>query len=366
MMMTVAYFVTPHGFGHAARACAVMNALHRRLPSLRFHIFTTVPRWFFSESLTDCFEYHECESDIGLVQVSPLAENLTATAERLERAPWRNPDVIESLARRLSGLNCGLVVADISPLGLRAACRAHLPSVLVENFTWDWIYRNLGGSARLNRYGEEIAADFASANLHIQTRPVCRPVPRAVEVAPVARAPRHPRPVVREALGIPGSDPMVLVSMGGVRWDYGSLEPPAGDEGPWVVVPGGSDRVQRVGRFLLLPFHSRFFHPDLVNAADVVVGKLGYSTVAETYHAGSALAWIARPGFPESEILERFVGSCLNGCEITEQSFRRSDWWGVVESLLGRNRREPGSPDGAGQAAAEILARFSAQLDGKD
>ena len=31
---------------------------------------------------------------------------------------------------------------------------------------------------------------------------------------------------------------------------------------------------------ILLPHHSVFFHPDLVNASDAVVGKLGYSTLA--------------------------------------------------------------------------------------
>ena len=77
-METIACFVSPHGFGHAARACAVIEALSRSRPAFRFHIFTTVPRWFFAESLSGCFEYHLCCTDIGLVQVSPLEEDLEA------------------------------------------------------------------------------------------------------------------------------------------------------------------------------------------------------------------------------------------------------------------------------------------------
>ena len=34
-------------------------------------------------------------------------------------------------------------MCDISPLGLMVAERAGLPSVLVENFTWDWLYAPL-------------------------------------------------------------------------------------------------------------------------------------------------------------------------------------------------------------------------------
>ena len=40
---------------------------------------------------------------------------------------------------------------------------------------------------------------------------------------------------------------------------------------------------------ILLPANTDLYHPDLVHAADAVVAKLGYSTVAETYSAGVPL-----------------------------------------------------------------------------
>jgi len=42
-MPTLAYFITPHGFGHAARACAVMAAAQQRIPNLLSEIFTRSP-----------------------------------------------------------------------------------------------------------------------------------------------------------------------------------------------------------------------------------------------------------------------------------------------------------------------------------
>ena len=62
----IAYFVTPHGFGHAARAAAVMSSLYDRLPQVHFQIYTTVPRWFFSTSVKAPFTYNELLTDIGL------------------------------------------------------------------------------------------------------------------------------------------------------------------------------------------------------------------------------------------------------------------------------------------------------------
>ncbi len=358
-MKSIACFVSPHGFGHAARACAVLNALHGARPALRCHIFTTVPRWFFVESLSDCFEYHHCCTDVGLVQISPLEEDLAATVEALDRAPWCDSSLVEALARTIGRLGCALVIADISPLGLRIARRAGLPSVLVENFTWDWIYHNIDGPDALAAHGDELAADFAGADLRIQTTPVCRSVAGAIEVGPVARAPRETRAETRRRLCIPEADQMVLASMGGVGWDYGPLDGMTGADGPWVVVPGGAESERRRGRLLELPFHSTFFHPDLVHAADVVVGKLGYSTVAEVYHAGTALAYVERPRFPESPVLARFVVRELTSVRLEPEAFATCEWLPGVHEALAAPRKAPAGGNGAVESAAGILDRFS-------
>jgi hypothetical protein len=356
-MEKVAFFVSPHGFGHAARACAVMAALLRRRSELHFEIFTEVPEWFFAESLVADFTYHRFDSDVGLVQVSSLDEDLAATIRRLDRAPYRDSRAIDTLAKRLQELDCTLVVVDISPLGLAAAHRAGLPSVLVENFTWDWIYANYPGAPpTLVEHGRRMAPIFARADLRIQTEPVCDAVAGAAAVAPVARLSRRLRTDVRKQLGVPSSDPMVLLSMGGVQWDSSALAGADHRHGPWVVVPGGSAcGTRRQGRLLMLPFHADVFHPDLVAASDLVVGKLGYSTVAEVYRAGSAFAFVRRPRFPESPVLARWAEGHLAATEIEEQALRRGDWLREIESLLAAGRPPAAGIDGAGDAAAAIL-----------
>src|SRR5262244_3295844 len=66
--MRIAYFVTPHGFGHAARAAAVMVALQEIDPTIQFDIFTQVPHWFFQDSLVRDVHYYNVCTDIGVVQ----------------------------------------------------------------------------------------------------------------------------------------------------------------------------------------------------------------------------------------------------------------------------------------------------------
>jgi hypothetical protein len=359
-MDRVACIVSSHGFGHAARACAVMAEMHLQCSTIHFEVFTEVPRWFFSESLPDCFSYYRFASDVGLVQRSPLVEDLEATGDLLDRNRCDDADTVGQLAGALCRLGCSVVIADISPLGLAAAAEAGIPSVLVENFTWDWVYLNYpDGPSRLRRHGRTMAEIFASADLRIQTDPVCESSPMARRVGPVARSPRSGRDVVRAELGVPADEPMIVVSMGGVPWNYGDFADFDYSDGAWVVVPGGSERVERhSGRLLALPFHSNFYHPELVAAADLVVSKLGYSTVAEAYLAGTALAYVGRPSFPESPILARWVEEHMVASEIGEDALRGGAWLAVADELLEIPRREPEKPNGAVQAAEVILERF--------
>ena len=363
MCVPVAAVVSAHGFGHAARSSAIIEALWQRRPDLRFEIFTTVPRWFFAQSLTAPFSLRRCTTDVGLVQRTPLEENLGATADRLDRLLDPERGSVDRLAERIGRLGCRIVVADIAPLGIAAAHRLGLPSVLVENFGWDWIYDGYGGrEPRLARHGAALAALSATADLRVQTEPACRPVDSALAVPPVARRRRAAPAAVRRDLGIPDQARLVVLTMGGVGWTYRGLASAERHRRAWFAVPGGAQRRRRRGRVVLLPFHSELYHPDLVQAADVVVGKLGYSTVAETYQARSAMAFVGRPRFRESAVLAEFVRRTAPSAEITEAAFNDGSWIDAVDRLLDAERPTGPRVNGAGQAAAVILERFGGIL----
>ncbi len=171
---TFAYFITPHGYGHAARAAAVMLALRQADPGAHFEIFTQVPLWFFEMTLGRGFSYHDLYTDVGLSQDSVMEENLPETVRRLAGLlPFRS-EQIRSLAQQIKDLNCKMVLCDVAPLGIAVASAAGLPSVLIENFTWDWIYEGYQHQEpRLTPYIEYLKEAFASASYHIRTEPAC-------------------------------------------------------------------------------------------------------------------------------------------------------------------------------------------------
>ncbi len=320
----IAYFISPHGYGHAARAAAIMAAMQELEPTIRFEIFTRVPYYFFEASLSGPFGYQALLTDIGVAQKSSLIEDLSETVRRLEQFLPFDPLQIKNLAQRLTELKCGLVMCDIVPLGIAVAAAAAIPSILVENFTWDWIYEGyVQYEAGLKRYVAYLREVFEAVDYHIQTEPVCRPHPADLVItSPISRKSRTPARQTRQKLGIPDRAKTVLITLGGIRGRYAFLEQLKNQPDIYFVIPGGSEQIQIQDNLLLLPHHSDFFHPDLINAADVVVGKVGYSTLAEVYHAGIPFGHVARQKFPESKPLENYIEAHMSGLPISEAQFR--------------------------------------------
>lgn len=356
-MPCIACFVSPHGFGHAARLSAVMLALRQRRPELRFEIYTRVPEWFFRETLGTGYRYHSLLTDIGMAQHTPVEEDAAETLRRLGAFLPFPEALLDSLAAALHASDCRMVLCDISPLGIAAARRAGIPSLLLENFTWDWIY-----AAYLDEVpglAEPMAAlkqIFSLADLHIQTEPVCDPQPRVdLVAAPISRPPRTDRVTLRRGIGAPPESRVILVTQGGMEGNLRLSERLARAEDLLFIIPGASSTVERQGNQLLLPHHSGFYHPDLLHASDAVVGKPGYSTLAEAYAAGIPFAYLPRQRFREYPVLAAYIERQVGGFAVSASEFEQSDWIDRLRGLLTTHCRQPGEADGAAQVADFIL-----------
>ena len=353
---SLAAFVSPHGFGHAARVCGVVEALVAVRPEVRVTIVTTAPEWFFRDSLPgQAFEYRSLNVDVGLVQHDSLRADLPATLAAVDGVVPPANQLVERATALLGDCNADVVLADIAPVGLIAGQAAGVPTVLVENFTWDWIYEPfVAEHVEFVPLIEAAAHAYAGADVHIQTPPVCFPRARAIQVGPIARGTRLGAVATRECLGAPADLPLALVSMGGVEWTFDVGRALAATPAHFVLIGQQSDAVLP-DNVTALPHRSRYHHPDLLAAADVMVGKLGYSTVAEAMAQGCPFAYVERTGFAEYDVLTRYVEAHVPTRRLSEGAFRRGEFGAAVRDLATRPRTEPVRAHGGAQVA-DILA----------
>jgi len=356
----IAYFISAHGLGHAARAAAVMDAVHQAQPAVRFEIFSTVPHWFFDDCLSWPFGYHALKTDVGLVQRTPLEVNLPATIEALNAFYPLDEQMVRTWAHQFRSLNCRLVICDIAPLGIAVAQKAGLPSLLIENFTWDWIYAGYKDYlSSLKPHIEYLASLFARADYHVQTEPFCAAGSPNLVVPPIGRPPRTPVDEIRHQLGVPTGKQLVVLTLGGTATSVGPFHTGDVPKEIFLVIPGNSDRVEQTGSILRLPVRSDVYHPDLISAADAVIGKAGYSTLAEIYLADVPFGYLSRRDFREAPVLETYTRDNLRSLKVPAAALAGGSWMSLVPTLTALPASGANRMNGADSTAAFVLDLLS-------
>ena len=306
--MNIGYFISSHGFGHASRACAVMDKLSK-VDHTKFFIFTTTPDWFFKNSLSFPYEYIETQTDVGLIQATPFTENIDKTIKALEKYLPFSEDRNEEFLLLISEKKLDLILCDISPFGLWVAEKLGVPSILIENFTWDWIYENyLEQYPKLGDFISILQEFYQSPKMHFTCEPYCVLSRNSIIVSPVFREPRSSKQKIRRQLGLNDKDQLILVTMGGIPIEQidGNITTISGNI-KFLIPIKNTNTNPGAENIIYLSHKHPYFHPDLVNASDLVIGKLGYSTVAEVYSLGKPFLFIGRKNFRESRVLEKFV-----------------------------------------------------------
>jgi hypothetical protein len=359
----VFFYISGHGFGHASRQIEIINALGAARPDLSIVVRTAAASWLIERTVRVPVRLLPGECDTGVVQIDSLRLDAAATIARAA-------DFQRTLAARAAaeaGLlrehGAVLVVADAPPLGCAAAAAARIPSVVVSNFTWDWIY-------------EAYAAEAASAaDLLPSIRGAYRLADAAwrlpmhggfesfgtiVDVPFVARHARHDRDEVRARLNLPRDRPLVLSSFGGygvhgldaAQLDcldrYGVVlteRVEAPHEAP--------DGIYRVPEAAIYGGGLRY--EDLVAACDVVATKPGYGIIAECIANRTAMLYTSRGRFAEYDVMVGEMPRYLRCGFVDHEALFAGRWRDTLDRILAQPA-PPEQPltDGATRIAGRI------------
>lgn len=276
-----------------------------------FFIFSNTPEWFFKNSLRFTYEYIPITTDVGIIQTDPFTENLNLTLQQLDNFLPFHSENYAKFIQIIKDKRLDFIICDISPLGIWLAKQINVPCILIENFTWDWIYEyymdEFPGFSKHIHYLREM---YAKVDMRFSCQPFCELVADSIITAPVYRKQRIKSEEIRLKLAIKNNEKMVLLTFGGIPTSTLEKQDWKKDENLVYVFPVKEvDSQVRRGNIIYLPHNHPYFHPDLVNAADIVVGKLGYSTIAEVYALQKPFLYLSRKNFRESEMLEKFVNA---------------------------------------------------------
>jgi len=172
---------------------------------------------------------------------------------------------------------------------------------------------------------------------------------------PVSRSPRIPRDHIRQRLGLLANTNVILITTGGIPQSYDFFQQLSRQRKITFVLPGAGPELKIEDNLIVLPHQSDFYHPDLANACDAVIGKVGYSTLAEVYHAGVPFGYVAREDYNESGPMVNFIEQRMAGIAVEESKFIDGDWISNLNDLLALPRVHRDSINGAEPIGKFIL-----------
>ena len=360
-MTAVAFYISGHGFGHASRQVEIINAFARRRPDVGILIRTPVARWLLERSLTTPFTLDDRPVDTGVVQFDSLRLDVAATIAHAADfcATLDARADTEALTLRTHGTR--LVIADAPPLGCVAAARAGIPSVVVSNFTWDWIYGEYAeylaaapGLLPTIQSAYRLAGEAWRLPMHggfetfAPRRHGAPGLGGLVDLPFVARHARLEPADTRARLGLPADRQLALPSFGGygvegIDLDRLDLDP------SWQVV--------RIPDVVWSGAAVRY--EDLVRAVDVVVTKPGYGIIAECLANDTAIAYTSRGRFAEYPVLVRDMPRYLRCAYLDNDALLAGRWQSALDAAVGA----PPPPERPATNGAVVIAdMITAQL----
>jgi len=213
----LAYYITPHGFGHAVRSIEVIRHLLSQGPEVEIDVVSTIPEFLLHQNLTQPLPLRAKQLDIGLVQQDSIRFDLIATLEALESLHLNQDALVSEEIGYLKNKRIQAVVCDIPFLPFVAAAHANIPAIGISNFTWDWIYEAyISSDSRWAVLVDWIRKCYQKCDLFLQL-PMhgdCSVFPKIQDVPLVTRKAQREREETRKILNLDLDQKVYLVSFG--------------------------------------------------------------------------------------------------------------------------------------------------------
>ncbi len=329
--LSIAYYVTSHGYGHGVRACSIIRAINALYPHLKVQVVSLLPSGFLRSQLDAHRNSIRPESfDVGMTQIDSIRVDVPSTLERVRALYSRRKEMVEKEAAYLTEQGIGLCVVDIPALPIEAASKAGVPCIAVGNFSWDWIYSEfLPQNAAWGPLIDRLREAYGRTDLLLRL-PFCDSMEAFpnVEDIPLVASPGTSRK--EELADWTRCDPAkkwILLSFTTLEWTEEALRKVESlqEYEFFSVDPLGWDgsRIHRIDR-------SKMAFSDILASMDAVLSKPGFGILSDCVANKKPLIYADRSNFLEYPILVDAIKKYIRHVHIPATSLYRGD---LKESL---------------------------------
>lgn len=301
-MLNVAFYPTSHGFGHASRISALVNEFLKL--GAECHIISDRPEFLFPKDYH--VHLHKRSTDTGMFQTTWQTPDIEKTFSVLANLWQKKKKIVDKEVEFLLDNDIELVIVDIPFFPIIAANEVNIPVIGITNFDWHFNYREVIDLTP-NKDDIKIILDEMydiyqkldySIILPFSNSDSVKALPNQYKFGNLCKTINPNRESLCNRFNIAEDKIIALISFGGILSDLSNFETLISDENYVFLTNtkiGDYDNVRILPRDLN--------YSEIISSCDVVITKVGYSTLAECCAAGTYLCYSARNNFPEDKPL---------------------------------------------------------------
>lgn len=337
--------VSCHGFGHMMQTACVLAALAARDPELEVVLRTDLTGADVARFWDGPLTHLPGPLDPTLAMSAPDRIDAAATAASYRDFTARFEASVDESVATIGRERPDVIFADIAAPGLVAGRRMGVPTVALCSLNWADLLRDTVPEGMVSAETINVlAAAYAGANAFLMPAPsmAMSPAPNQVHIGPIGRLGRNRGAEVRSRLGFAAERPLGLVSWGGWNTSVGADFLSA--------LPGEIDWIMNPAPIVA----AGIAYIDLLASCAIVVAKPGYGTFVDAIANRVRLAFVDRPGWPETPALADWARRHGCAAEIPKAT-SPDDAARTIRTLMARTPPPPPALTGADEAADVLL-----------
>ena len=353
--MIIYLCLSGHGFGHAARQASIFRNLHLIKPHWQLVVSSSLEEKFLNLFFKDLpITYRSIKWDIGTIQNNALSFDFDSTLIELKKLHLNLDKSVQDESLWLKEKHQEvLILADIPPSAALLAKSINAPLILIGNFGWDDIYRNIG--EEFKEYTLSASDLYKQANFLIRC-PFSSPMKWSLKQISIGLTTSEPYKLPESFISKINSirKKKICISFGGLGYKFDSSLFSKWSKFLFLIPSDGiklESNLSPIENILYIPNNYRLL--DVMPYCDRIITKPGYSTLCQALTLKKGVHFVERSSFSEAELLTNGLIKYGQYRLISTKDFEDGNW--QLDQPLKFSSKNRLSNNGAYQAAIEII-----------
>lgn len=360
--MRILFYISGHGYGHATRDIALINAILQKAPLTDIQIRSKAPKILF-ESLPSSVKFYDTKIDVGTVEKDIFSVDVEETQILYSDFIDSKNEIIEKEKDFVSSEKIELIVSDIPPIASDIGKTLKLPVIALGNFSWDFIYKRFSKTyPAFIDFVMEIRASYRKTDLLLKLpfHHNMDAFPNSIDIPIIVRQSNYDREKILSTLGIDYDieKPLILLALRIPDQVSKVAIQELIDCDEYIIISSSPLPFDTGGKVIPIKSYLKTEgFPSLVESCNLVISKLGYGIVSECIAGKTPLMYIPRDDFSEFDIIRASIQNFIPSYMLPRNDFIKGSWYKHIKGFISMKHIWPSiRTDGASVAADLILS----------